>query len=148
MLHRKVGDVQRVIVFDQYTMGAYERGEGNACTLYSIEWPWSKREDRGQTKIDLWFQDGPIDEHGVNGLTNEVLLQIVCDRLTDFEDGPFPCEENREALAYIDAAKQTLIQRTNRRREQGVEGLNEAHVSQDQPTEVNNEPTQDDGESI
>src|SRR5262245_44367841 len=35
------------------------------------------------------FQNGPIAEHGVNGVTQEALLAIVIDRLECFQAGPY-----------------------------------------------------------
>ena len=72
-----------------------------------------------------------IDEDGriTPGLTNEVLLAAVSDRLSSFQGGQFACVENEKALAAIEAALKILNGRTARRREQGVEGKLQAHVS-------------------
>src|SRR5690242_14276853 len=40
------------------------------------------------------FQNGPIKENGVNGITQEALLAIVIDRLRSFQAGQFSCREN------------------------------------------------------
>src|SRR6266700_4844812 len=44
--------------------------------------------------LPVVFQNGPIKEWGVNGVTQEALLAIVIDRLRSFQKGPFSCREN------------------------------------------------------
>lgn len=68
------------------------------------------------------FQNGAINEHGVNGITQEVLLAIVADRLEAFQAGPFACPENRNALMHVLDAMAWLQSRTKARMARGVEG--------------------------
>lgn len=68
------------------------------------------------------FQNGTIPEMGVNGLTHEVLLAIVADRLRSFQTGPFACKANACALTHIEEAQHWLQQRTIERMRRGVEG--------------------------
>ncbi len=70
----------------------------------------------------ILFQNGPINEAGVNGLTHEVLLAIVADRLRSFQKGPFSCKANACALTHIEEAMHWLQQRTIERMRRGVEG--------------------------
>lgn len=72
----------------------------------------------------ILFQNGPINEKGVNGITQEVLLAIVADRLRSFQAGPFACRENALALTKIEEAMHWLQQRTIARMRRGVEGTN------------------------
>ena len=72
------------------------------------------------------FQNGPIPEAGVNGVTHEALLAIVADRLRSFQAGPFSCRENAIALTKIEEALHWLQQRTLARMRRGVEGTNVA----------------------
>jgi hypothetical protein len=72
------------------------------------------------------FQEGPILENGVNGVTNEVLLAIVRDRLARFQSGPYSCRENALALAKIEEALHWLHHRTLSRTERNVEGTSKA----------------------
>lgn len=67
-------------------------------------------------------QNGPIAEQGVNGLTQEVLLEIISDRLRSFQKGPFSCRENALALTKIEEAQHWLHSRTLARMQRGVEG--------------------------
>jgi hypothetical protein len=68
------------------------------------------------------FQDGPINEVGVNGVMNEDLLTMAVVRLEAFQASPFKCDENQEALEYINKALEALNRRTQNRIERGVEG--------------------------
>jgi len=68
------------------------------------------------------FQNGTIPENGVNGLTQEVLLAIVADRLRSFQKGPYACKANACALTHIEEAQHWLQQRTIERMRRGVEG--------------------------
>ena len=70
----------------------------------------------------ILFQNGPIKENGTNGLTHEVLLAILEDRLASFQAGPYACSENEKALAHIRCAQEILQARTKARLARGVEG--------------------------
>jgi hypothetical protein len=76
----------------------------------------------GIPDVHISFQNGPIPETGVNGLTHEVLLAIVADRLRSFQAGPFACKANACALTHIEEAQHWLQQRTLERMRRGVEG--------------------------
>lgn len=94
-----------------------EPGQGGACHEYEISHP-----NMPGTRIS--FQNGPInaDGNGVNGLTHEVLLAIVADRLRSFQKGPYSCKANACALTHIEEAQHWLQQRTLERMRRGVEG--------------------------
>lgn len=92
-----------------------EPGSGGANHLYAIDWG---NDDATLIK----FQNGGIAEVGVNGLTQEVLLAIVIDRLRSFQAGPFPSRENALALTKAEEALLWLKQRTLSRMARGVEG--------------------------
>jgi hypothetical protein len=70
--------------------------------------------------VTLNFQLGPINE--VNGITNEVLLAIVRDRLEYFQKGNYACRENALALTKIEETLQWLHWRTRRQMAAGTEG--------------------------
>ncbi|HEY4365896.1 MAG TPA: hypothetical protein VGN07_01570 [Steroidobacteraceae bacterium] len=93
---------------------ADEPGAGGANHRYAVSW------DNGGTDID--FQNGPIAEAGVNGITHEALLAIIADRLAAFQRGPYACNENAMALLKISEAQEWLYSRTRARVQRGVEG--------------------------
>jgi hypothetical protein len=80
---------------------------------------------RDDTGVHILFQNGPIGEAGVNGVTQEVLLAIVRDRLVSFQAGPYACDENAQALMYVEKAIEILHSRTRGRVARGVEGTHE-----------------------
>lgn len=73
----------------------------------------------------ICFQNGPIKEAGVNGVTQESLLAIVIDRLRSFQSGPFSCRENAIALTHCEEALMWLQRRTVERIKRGVEGTHQ-----------------------
>ena len=74
------------------------------------------------TKQAIIFQNGPIKEAGINGITQEILLAIVEDRLACFQAGPFASQYNADALDYVRKALASLKRRTEDRLARGVEG--------------------------
>jgi hypothetical protein len=78
--------------------------------------------NQGNVIARISFQNGPINEFGVNGVTNEALLLAVAHRLRSFQAGPYVCDENRLALEHIEKAVDALYSRTKSRQERGVEG--------------------------
>ena len=84
----------------------------------------SQQAENDKTLIE--FQDGPVNEAGVNGLTHEVLLAIVADRLRSFQQGPFASRYNALALTHIEDAQNWLNRRTLERMRRGVEGTHKA----------------------
>lgn len=99
-----------------------EAGQGG--TYHEYEITWSKGESRTVvTKIS--FQNGPIQEFGINGLTNESLLAIVIDRMRGFQAGPYACRENAIVLTHLEEALMWLQRRTRERIKRGVRGVNQ-----------------------
>ena len=100
-----------------------EPGSGGACHEYMItmdagvnpDWPC----------LDIKFQNGPIQEAGANGVSNEALLAIVVDRLEGFQSGEFACENNADALHLVAGALTVLHMRTKERMDRGVEGTHQ-----------------------
>lgn len=102
-----------------------EPGAGGANHAYLVTLPEWSRDPDGANAKGVWnidFQNGPIAEAGVNGLTQEVLLAICADRLRSFQAGPYACRENALALTKIEEAQHWLHSRTLARMQRGVEG--------------------------
>lgn len=91
-------------------------GAGGANHEYQI----TSYED---VNVLLRFQKGGLQEVGVNGITHEVLLAILIDRLEGFQKGEFNCRENSLALTKLQEALHWLNHRTFDRVRRGVEGL-------------------------
>ena len=108
-----------------------EKGAGGAYHLYHITGfnsasnasdPWTARHGQPAEHSTILFQNGSIPEKGPNGVTQEVLLAIVIDRLEAFQAGPFASQYNADALQHARSALTSLQQRTKDRIARGVEG--------------------------
>jgi|GEM_PF-693607 len=113
-------DRLRILVLDA-------EGSGGAHHHYRVtgfDAPAPSREEipPAPDAADVIFQNGPIPETGVNGLTHEALLEIVAHRLACFDHGPYPSVETRRALRYVRKAQDQLHRRTRERMARGVEG--------------------------
>jgi hypothetical protein len=93
-------------------------GPGGASHEYEIALP-------DGSGVRLSFQNGPINEAGVNGITHEALLAILMDRLEGFQAGPYACEANASALFHLQTAQAELLSRTRERMARGVEGTHQ-----------------------
>lgn len=109
-------------------------GQGGASHHYQITGfntqtnasdPFMERYGQPAAHSTILFQNGPIGEFGVNGITNEVLLAIVLDRLKSFQAGPFSTRENSLAITNIEQGLLWLQKRTLDRMKRGVEGTNQ-----------------------
>lgn len=111
-----------------------EQGAGGANHLYMIRGfstgtnpscPFTARHGQPAEHATVLFQNGPIKEFGVNGVTQEALLAIAIDHLRSFQAGPFSCRENAIALTHLEDALMWLQRRTMERIKRGVEGKNQ-----------------------
>jgi len=102
-----------------------EPGCGNANHRYAIEYNPAGKD--GFVYL-IGFQDGPIsvDGNGINGITHETLIAILCDRLRGFQAGEYACKANACALTHLEEAQHWLQQRTIERMRRGVEGTHTA----------------------
>lgn len=109
-----------------------EPGQGGASHLYGIS-GFDYSTNPSKEKLNgfashlvhhavVLFQNGPINEFGVNGITHEALLAILADRLRSFQAGSFASDYNAAALAHIESAQGCLQDRTRSRMAQGIEG--------------------------
>lgn len=104
-----------------------EPGQGGANHEYEIGYITNPQDHTGHSdrKLRVSFQNGPIQEAGVNGISGEALLAIVIDRLRSFQAGQFCCRENAVALTYLETSLMWLQKRTRDRLARGVEGTNQ-----------------------
>lgn len=101
-----------------------EPGSGGACHHYQIATPNKplREQLKASAHCNIEFQDGPIGEAGVNGISNEALLAVLIDRLQGFQSGAFKCRENAIALTKLEEVMHWLQHRTRERMARGVEG--------------------------
>jgi len=104
-----------------------EPGAGGACHKYVMFVPNDEFNQELNSSLNQYitFQNGPIAEAGVNGISNEALLAIVEDRLAGFQAGPFASDDNKAALAAVREAMMWLQKRTRDRIARGVEGTSQ-----------------------
>lgn len=115
-------------------------GQGGACHKYAIElgprpylFGTTTQESEGSCAEStngkgsclIVFQNGPIQEVGVNGISGEALLAVVIDRLRSFQAGQYSCRENAIALTHCEDALMWLQKCTRERLARGVEGTNQ-----------------------
>lgn len=108
-----------------------EPGQGGACHRYEVT-GFDELKNPSHTADDssalgtlvILFQNGPLKEAGVNGITQEALLAILIDRLESFQAGKFTCQDNDDALWHVREALTCLQKRTRERLARGVEGTN------------------------
>lgn len=115
-----------------------EPGPGGACHAYLVDGFDAAQNpalmafdeiDAARTderhSVGIVFQNGPIAESGVNGVTLESLIAIVIDRLRSFQAGKHGCRENALALTKLEEAMHWLHSRTRSRLARGVEGTDQ-----------------------
>lgn len=78
------------------------------------------------TNLFTWllrFHNGPVNgESDINGLTNEVLLAIIADRLSAYQSSKYASPYNEAALYNVQSALEYLHKRTRERIHYGKEG--------------------------
>ncbi len=92
---------------------------GGASHLYNVQ---LRTENTGFSAALIKFQQGPVKEVGVNGLSEEALIAIIIDRLRGWQKGPYSCRENACALTHFEEGLMWLHKRTLNREARGVEG--------------------------
>ena len=103
-----------------------EPGQGGANHEYGISFgDPADVTGHSQRTTRISFQNGPIKEAGVNGISGEALLAIVIDRLRSFQAGPYACRDNSVALTKLEESLMWLQKRTRDRLARGVEGTNQ-----------------------
>lgn len=119
----KVNDCNR-----ELTIRAVDKAaESGANHRYKIDGPLETYIDVSAPKFqcDMRFQNGPIAEVGVNGITHESVLAVIVDRLQGFQSGPYACRENALAITKLEEALHWLNHRTQQRIARGVEGTHQ-----------------------
>lgn len=121
LMERKLNTIQqRANLNDVYALG--EAGPGGAFHKYSI----SSVQEPAEVVGIINFQKGPRkDPTSESGVLDTDLLEIVRDRLTSFQAGPFACSENEQALDAVTRALFWMNKRVEDRLKREVLGTNE-----------------------
>ncbi|MDY4785490.1 ABC transporter ATPase [Pygmaiobacter massiliensis] len=101
-----------------------EPGPGGAHHAYSVRTVQEPADfDASNIVANIEFQKGPRDCKGsINGVLDTDLLEIVRDRLKDFQAGEFSTRENACALTHIEEALMWMNRRVEDRMERNVLG--------------------------
>lgn len=101
---------------------ADDRDDNGGAHSYQIQFPEAHDSEELGGIIDIKFQQGPLQETGYNGITDEALIAIVIDRLEGFNTGPFRNRYNSLAITKLEEGLMWLNKRTTDRQNRGVEG--------------------------
>ena len=82
-------------------------------------------EGDNKQEVVIIFQNGVLPEVGVNGVTPELLIDVLIHKFEGFQSGKFACEENEQALTGLRSSKAAIQSRLNNRQARGVEGTYE-----------------------
>lgn len=80
--------------------------------------------------IRIVFQHGNPSEVGINGCRIEDVIDVLVEKLLDFQGRDLACEENATALYHLDLAREALLLRRRRRERQGLIGARSKHVEE------------------
>jgi LPS sulfotransferase NodH len=72
--------------------------------------------------INIKFQEGPVNEFGVNGCQTEDVIAVLIARLIALNVGDYATRETSLARTALEEAENWLDRRTRDRRWRGVEG--------------------------
>lgn len=111
------GELEIVVIDDKA-----DGGENSRYQVIDVSKQNTEPDSTDIVIAEIQFQNGPIPTVGVNGVTNEVLISIVIDRLESFQEGKLANRYNSAALHSLHTALASLKQRTIDRMERGVEG--------------------------
>ncbi|MCH8274272.1 MAG: hypothetical protein IH851_05730 [Armatimonadetes bacterium] len=81
--------------------------------------------------MKITFQHGPPSEAGINGCRIEDVIEVMVQRLLDFQGRDLACKENEEALYNLELAREALLKRRRCREKQGVLGYRKPHKTED-----------------
>ena len=98
------------------------KGPGGASHSYIVV---KNSDDIEPPLTEIKLQCGPRkEETSTCGVIDSDLLEIVRDRLIAFQEGPYACDYNAEALLYIESALHALNRRVEDRIQRNVLGSN------------------------
>jgi hypothetical protein len=79
--------------------------------------------------ISIQFQSGQVAQGGINGCRIEDVIDLLIDKLRDYQVGNLACAENEETMDYLELAKLGQLRRRKLRQDQGVYNTLRPHES-------------------
>jgi hypothetical protein len=115
-------DLKHDLHTTKYTKVVHEKNfQFNAPHLFHVHSVQATNPETSMVGI-VHFQEGPINEVGVNGVSNEDLIHMVICRLEHFQQSQYSSRDNAIAITYLEDALLRLRKRTIGRENRGVEG--------------------------
>lgn len=112
---RKLSTIQRRGAINVVLYDKIELEDGTAAHSYVVK-PWDAAAEDDRALLCVQFQTGPRgDDNSSDGVLDADLLEMVRDRLTRFQDGPYACPENAHALRHVEEALMWLAKRAEDR---------------------------------
>lgn len=129
VLQRQLKLIEKPLHDKMFVIAIDEPGPGGANHVYEvvhgqISEPGKPSYADPEKTLRINFQKGPVNEVGVNGVSDEALLAILIDRAKGFAKGEFASAEGTLALRKMQEALSWLETRFRDRAERGVEGYN------------------------
>ena len=98
-----------------------ESGAPNTYVISGFDLSTNPEAQDGLTsELTIYFQNGVLPEVGANGVTPQILLELMIDRFEHYQAGALACEENDLALQGMRDAVKAIEQRQAGRAERGV----------------------------
>jgi hypothetical protein len=119
-------NLEHDLLTNKYTEVYHEKSEDmkyNAPHNFEVRSMKALAEGEKQPILaEIHFQEGPIKECGINGVTNEDLIAMVITRLEHFQKSEFQCRENALTITKLEEALLWLRKRTMGREKRDIEG--------------------------
>ena len=100
-----------------------DENAGGACHEYLISIQQAPETVADETTLK--FQHGPVQEAGVNGITDQALIAIILDRWRAFQKSKWANRETAVSITKLEEALMWQHKRTIDRLARKVEGTNE-----------------------
>lgn len=112
--------LEHKLITKENTYISHDESVFNAPHNYLIH---STKSEQGYDILaGIHFQQGAVKETSLNGVFMEDLIAICINRLEHFQNSNFKCDENKDAIKYLEHALVTLRKRTDDRIKRNVQG--------------------------
>jgi len=107
------------------TVSIFKNTSNHKYFLIPTENPDEKIDNYSDLSQVIKFQEGPINEVGINGITEASLISVLIDRFEYFQKNTkLPCDENETILDNLYHSLFMINKRTEDRIQKNIEGYN------------------------
>ena len=115
---RKLWRIQKRENLNAVYYGRREKDDGSAYHEYAVFREGDPADEDAPALLRVTFQTGSRgNPASVDGVLDSDLLEMVRDRLKNFQDGPYKCAENANALRHVEEALLWLAKRADDHKE-------------------------------